>query len=147
MTRRLKAKLSKAQAPGHSQEVEDRSWGDICWLCCVYPPKVSLKVLPSRSHGSLTKTFKNHPWKVMERTHALASSSPLLRRPATLDVTETLFAYQHIDHLEEGMTTTPVSSPREPHGQRSPEGYSPWGRDESDRTGVAGPTRMHDSSS
>ena len=48
--------------------------------------RVSLKVLPSRSRGSLTKTFKNHPWKVMKRTCALVSSSPMLQRPATLDV-------------------------------------------------------------
>ena len=29
--------------------------------------------------------------------------------------------------LEEGMVTTPIFLPGEPHGQRSLEGYSPWG--------------------
>ena len=32
--------------------------------------------------------------------------------------------------------TTPVFLPGEPHGQRSPVGYSPWGRKESDTTEV-----------
>ena len=35
--------------------------------------------------------------------------------------------------LEEGMAT-PVLLPGEPHGQRSPAGYSPWGCKESDTT-------------
>ena len=30
------------------------------------------------------------------------------------------------DPLEEGMATTPVSSPGESHGQRRLEGHSPW---------------------
>ena len=38
------------------------------------------------------------------------------------------------DPLEEGMATLPVFLPGEPHGQRSLEGYSPWGRKESDTT-------------
>ena len=29
---------------------------------------------------------------------------------------------------------TPVFLPRDPHGQRSLAGYSPWGREESDMT-------------
>ena len=32
------------------------------------------------------------------------------------------------DTLEEGMATTPVLLPGKFHGQRSLEGYSPWGR-------------------
>ena len=36
--------------------------------------------------------------------------------------------------LEAGMAPTPGLLPGEPHGQRSLEGYSPWGRKESDRT-------------
>ena len=32
------------------------------------------------------------------------------------------------------MATTPVFLPREFHGQRSPAGYSPWGRKELDMT-------------
>ena len=38
------------------------------------------------------------------------------------------------DPLEESMATTPVLLPGELHGQRSLEGYSPWGRTESDMT-------------
>ena len=38
------------------------------------------------------------------------------------------------DTLEEGMQPTPVFLPGESHGQRSPEGYSPWDRKESDMT-------------
>ena len=36
--------------------------------------------------------------------------------------------------LEAGMAPTPGLLPGEPHGQRSLEGYSPWGRKESDTT-------------
>ena len=36
--------------------------------------------------------------------------------------------------LEKGMATTPVFLPEESHKQRSLEGYSPWGRKESDMT-------------
>ena len=38
------------------------------------------------------------------------------------------------DPLEEDMATTPVLLPGESHGQRSPSGYSPWGRKESGMT-------------
>ena len=38
------------------------------------------------------------------------------------------------DPLEKGMATTPVFLPEESHGQRSLEGYSPWGHKESDIT-------------
>ena len=38
------------------------------------------------------------------------------------------------DPLEESMATTPVLLPGELHGQRSLEGYSPWGCTESDTT-------------
>ena len=41
------------------------------------------------------------------------------------------------DPLQEGMQPTPVSLPGESHGQRSLVGHSPWGRTESDTTGVA----------
>ena len=34
------------------------------------------------------------------------------------------------DPLEEGMVTTPVFLPGEFYGQRSLEGYSPWGHTE-----------------
>ena len=36
------------------------------------------------------------------------------------------------DSLEEGMATHSSSCLENPHGQRSQEGYSPWGRKESD---------------
>ena len=35
------------------------------------------------------------------------------------------------DPLEEGKATTPIFLPGESHGQRSLEGYSPWGHKES----------------
>ena len=38
------------------------------------------------------------------------------------------------DPLEEGMAPTPVFLPGESHGQRSLEGYSPRGHQESDPT-------------
>ena len=38
------------------------------------------------------------------------------------------------DSLEEGMATHPVFLPGGSHGQRSLEGYSPWGHKESDMT-------------
>ena len=38
------------------------------------------------------------------------------------------------DPLEEGMQPTPLFLPGESHGQRSPAGYSLWGRKESDTT-------------
>ena len=38
------------------------------------------------------------------------------------------------DPLEEGMQPTPVFLPGDSHGQRSLEGYSPWGHKESDTT-------------
>ena len=40
------------------------------------------------------------------------------------------------DPLEKGMTTysSPILLPGEFHGQRSLQGYSPWGRKESDMT-------------
>ena len=38
------------------------------------------------------------------------------------------------DCLEKGMQPTPVFLPGESHGQRSLEGYSPWGHKESDMT-------------
>ena len=38
------------------------------------------------------------------------------------------------DPLEEGMATTPVFLPGEPHGWRSLVGHSPWGCKESDTT-------------
>ena len=38
------------------------------------------------------------------------------------------------DSLEEGMQPTPVFLPGEFHGQRNLEGYTPWGRKESDPT-------------
>ena len=39
------------------------------------------------------------------------------------------------DPLEEGMAThSSIVTPGEPHGQRSPVGYSPQGRKESDTT-------------
>ena len=38
------------------------------------------------------------------------------------------------DPLGEGMATTPVFLPGESHGQRSLEGYSPWGCKELDKT-------------
>ena len=38
------------------------------------------------------------------------------------------------DPLEEGMETQSSSCLENPHGQRSLEGYSPWGRRESDTT-------------
>ena len=38
------------------------------------------------------------------------------------------------------MATTPVLLPGESHGQRSLEGYSPWGRRELDTTEVTAPT-------
>ena len=34
------------------------------------------------------------------------------------------------DPLEDGMATTPEFLPGESHGQRSLEGYSPWGHKE-----------------
>ena len=40
------------------------------------------------------------------------------------------------DPLQEGMHPTPVFLPGESHGQRSLEGYCPWGRKESDTTKV-----------
>ena len=36
--------------------------------------------------------------------------------------------------LEKGMATTPIFLPGESHGQRSPVGYDPWNRKESDLT-------------
>lgn len=57
MTRRLKAKLSKAQAPGHSQEVEDLEVGGTSAGFAVSTHTKGKQVLPGRSHGSLTKTF------------------------------------------------------------------------------------------
>ena len=38
------------------------------------------------------------------------------------------------DPLEKEMAITPVFLPGKSHGQRSPAGYSPWGRKESDTT-------------
>ena len=38
------------------------------------------------------------------------------------------------DPLEEGVATTPVFLPGEPHGQRGLVGHSPWGHKESDTT-------------
>ena len=38
------------------------------------------------------------------------------------------------DPLEEAWQLTPVFLPRDPHGQRSLVGCSPWGRTESDTT-------------
>ena len=38
------------------------------------------------------------------------------------------------DPLEEGMAAHSSGLPGESHGQRSLEGYSPWGRKESDTT-------------
>ena len=38
------------------------------------------------------------------------------------------------DPLENGWQPTPVFLPGETHGQRNLEGYSPWGRKESDMT-------------
>ena len=38
------------------------------------------------------------------------------------------------DPLEEGMQPTPLFLPGESHGQRSLEGYTPWGHQESDTT-------------
>ena len=38
------------------------------------------------------------------------------------------------DPLEEGMATHSLFLPRESHGQRSLEGYSPWGHKEWDTT-------------
>ena len=38
---------------------------------------------------------------------------------------------------------TPVFLPRESHGQRSLEGYSPWDFKESDTTAVTSHTHMH----
>ena len=38
------------------------------------------------------------------------------------------------DHLEKGMTTTPVFLPGEIHGLRRLVGYSQWGHKESDST-------------
>ena len=43
--------------------------------------------------------------------------------------------------LEKEGLPTPVFWPREPHGQRSPAGYSPWGRRGSDTTEQ--PTLLH----
>ena len=40
------------------------------------------------------------------------------------------------DPLEKGTETPPVFLPGESHGQRSLEGYSPWGCKESDSTGL-----------
>ena len=40
------------------------------------------------------------------------------------------------DSLEEEMATHSSTLPGESHGQRSLEGYSPWGHRESDRTEV-----------
>ena len=37
----------------------------------------------------------------------------------------------------------PVFLPRESHGQRSPVGYGPWGRKESDMAKASCLTRMH----
>ena len=45
--------------------------------------------------------------------------------------------------LEERMATTPVSLPRESHGQRSLEGYSPWGHKELDTTEATAHTHTH----
>ena len=38
---------------------------------------------------------------------------------------------------------TPVFLPGECHGQRSLEGYSPWGRKQSDTIQATSPTHMH----
>ena len=38
------------------------------------------------------------------------------------------------DPLEKEMATTSVFFPGESHGQRSPEGYRPWGHKDSDMT-------------
>ena len=38
------------------------------------------------------------------------------------------------DALQEGMQPTPVFLPGESHGQKSPEGYSPWGHKRTDQT-------------
>ena len=51
-------------------------------------------------------------------------------------VTETLFAYQHKDHLEEDMASHSSIPPRESQGQKSLAGYSPWGCKELDRAEV-----------
>ena len=42
------------------------------------------------------------------------------------------------DPLKKEMATIPVFLPGKSHGQRSLEGYSPWGRKESDRTSLLG---------
>ena len=50
------------------------------------------------------------------------------------------------DPLEEGMQPTPIFLPGESHGQRSLEGYSLWGRKESDTTEVTEHTRASNAS-
>ena len=40
----------------------------------------------------------------------------------------------YCNSLEKAMAPTPVLLPGKSHGQRSPEGWSPWGREESDTT-------------
>ena len=40
----------------------------------------------------------------------------------------------YCNSLEKAMAPTPVLLPGKSHGQRSPEGWSPWGREESDMT-------------
>ena len=50
------------------------------------------------------------------------------------------------DPLEEGMQPTPIFLPGESHGQRSLEGYSLWGRKESDTTEATEHTRASNAS-
>ena len=103
------------------------------YLCCHHDSPCPLSHLPHCSQNDSIKNVYQAPVHLKQASgnDGLLAKSVL---PPVFIWTLRIQSLSREDLLEEGMQPTPVFSPEKSHGQRSLEGYSPWGHKESAMT-------------